>query len=96
MAPLNEIVAVAVAVFGVAWIIADSKISLPFRRFVAAQLGAESLLLSLLECPPCLSFWLGLAAGQMLHRGYSSLFLAPFCTAVSVVLWAYVEKANRA
>ena len=90
-----EFIVIALAVFGVAWIIADSKISLPARRLVAKHLGAESLFLTLLECPPCLSFWLGLGAAFLLHQGRSAVVLAPLCTAVSLILWAYVEKANR-
>jgi hypothetical protein len=96
MPPFGEIAAAALGVFGVSWIIADSKISLPFRRFVAAQLGADSLLLTLLECPPCLSFWLGLASAFLLHWARFAVVMAPLCTAVSLVLWAYVEKTNRA
>jgi hypothetical protein len=96
MPPFGEIASTALSVFGVSWIIADSKISLPFRRFIAAKLGADSLLLALLECPPCLSFWLGLATAFLLHWGHFAVVMAPLCTAVSLILWSYVEKANRA
>ncbi len=95
MPPFGEISAVALGVFGVAWIIADSKISLPIRRVVAARFGAESLFLALLECPPCLSFWLGLGAAFLFHWAHFAVVLAPLCTAVSLLLWSYVEKANR-
>jgi hypothetical protein len=95
MPPFGEISATALSVFGVSWIIADSKISLPFRRLVAAKLGADSLLLTLLECPPCLSFWLGLGAAFLFHWASFAVVMAPLCTAVSLLLWSYVEKANR-
>jgi len=95
MPPFGDIAATSLGVFGVSWIIADSKISLPFRRVVAAKLGPESLFLALLECPPCLSFWLGLAAAFAFHWMAFAVVMAPLCTAVSLLLWSYVEKANR-
>ena len=95
MPPFGEISAGALSVFGISWIIADSKISLPIRRAIAAKLGLESLFLALLECPPCLSFWLGLAAAYLLHWMAFAVVLAPLCTAVSLLLWSYVEKNNR-
>jgi hypothetical protein len=95
MPPFGEITAAALGVFGVSWIIADSKISLPARRLAAKTLGADSLLLTLLECPPCLSFWLGLGAAFLLHWASFAIVMAPLCTAVSLLLWSYVEKTNR-
>jgi len=92
MPPFGEISAVALGVFGVSWIIADSKISLPVRRLVAKMLGADSLLLTLLECPPCLSFWLGLGAAFLLHWVRFAVVMAPLCTAVSLLLWSYVNR----
>jgi len=95
MPPFGEISAVALSVFGVSWIIADSKISLPIRRVIAKKLGAESLFLALLECPPCLSTWLGLGASISFDWGRFAVVFTPFCTAVSLLLWSYVEKNNR-
>ena len=81
------------AVFATAWIIADSKISLPFRRFVAARLSNDHLLLDFLECPPCLSFWLGLAVGLGIFRlGLASIALALVCVTVSLIFWRIVHE----
>ena len=91
---LLDIGPIALAVFGVAWIIADSKISLPVRRLVAKLLGDDSLFLALLECPPCLSFWLGIAAAFLMKQPRSAIVLAPLCTAVSLVLWAFVLRRD--
>ena len=92
---LSDAVTISLAVFGVAWIIADSKISLPVRKAIATRLGADSLLLTLLECPPCLSFWLGIAAAFLLGDGRSAIVLAPLCTAISLILWTYVDWPPR-
>lgn len=83
---------VLLAVFGVAWVIADSKISLPFRHRVADQLGFESLFLTLLECPPCLSFWIGLGGGLIAGLGLRAVSLAFACVGFSVLAWAFVKK----
>jgi hypothetical protein len=91
---LSQAMTIALAVFGVAWIIADSKISLPVRRFVAKQLGDASLFLMLLECPPYLSFWLGLGAAFLVNQPWLAVVLAPLCTAVSLLLWTYVERKD--
>ena len=77
------------AIYGVAWIVAESKISYPLRREVAAALGPESFVLALLECPVCQSFWYGLAAGFFILRLGLWLSLAFSLVAVtsSAVLW---------
>jgi hypothetical protein len=50
------------AVWGLAWIIADSKISFPIRGWISLRGPPWStLVLSFLECPACTSFWFGLA-----------------------------------
>ena len=63
------------AVWGAAWALADSKISLPARKALAARFG-ESWLLALIECPACTSFWLGL-----LYSVFVVHLLAPLCYA---------------
>jgi hypothetical protein len=50
--------------WGIAWVIADSKLSLPVRRQLAEIRGENSLLVQLLECPACMSFWLGTASAR--------------------------------
>jgi hypothetical protein len=57
-------------VWGAAWVIADSKLSLPSRRWIALRWGEENVGIQLLECPACLSFWLGIGAGQIMHMGF--------------------------
>jgi hypothetical protein len=50
------------AIWGLSWIIADSKISLPIRLWISLRgppWGTRAL--SFLECPACTSFWFGLA-----------------------------------
>lgn len=56
---MSDILFTAGAIWGAAWVIADSKLTLPVRSALASRFG-ESWLLSLLECPACTSFWLGL------------------------------------
>lgn len=92
--PLSQLIPICLAAFGVAWIMADSKISLPARHWVVSKLGSESLLIQFLECPPCLSFWLGLAWGIFVfHSFLTALFLAPVCTAFSIIAWSFVNRA---
>lgn len=50
------------AIWGLSWIVADSKISLPIRLGISLRGPPWSTwVLSFLECPACTSFWLGLA-----------------------------------
>lgn len=86
------------ASFGAAFVLGYSKISLPLREFLAGaaqpyegpnQSGrvlsfTARWLLSLLECPACVAFWLGLVSvltpfvdGIPLH-GISWVIIAPF------------------
>jgi len=84
------------AVYGLAWIVADSKLSYPFRRQVASTFGADSLLLALLECPVCQSFWYGLAAGFFfLNLGlWLSLAFALIAVTSSAVLWRVTREGQ--
>jgi len=89
---LSSLLIIAISAFGLAWVIADSKISLPGRKIIAGKLGPDSLFLAFLECPPCLSFWIGLGTGIfLLHLGFFSLLIAFFCTAISLILWTFVQ-----
>jgi hypothetical protein len=87
---LSRIIVICMAVFGCAWIIADSKISLPLRKWIASWSGEQSIILMLIECPPCLSFWLGLATGIGLGLGFYAFPLALVTTCFSVVIWALI------
>jgi hypothetical protein len=89
---LSEAILVCLFVFGVAWVIADSKISVPFRR--AEVFGEDSFVLALLECPPCLSFWLGLFSGLGLGLGLASVALGFVSTAFSVIAWTFVSRED--
>lgn len=85
---------VCMSVFGLAWVVADSKISLPFRRIVAQRIGDASLFLTLLECPPCLSFWLGLTVGLTIGLGLGAIGLAFVCVAFSLLAWSFVQGVS--
>lgn len=50
------------AAFGIAFVVGFAKISLGIREFIAARC---TWLISLLECPACLGFWIGLVAGAL-------------------------------
>ena len=76
---------VILGIFGIAWVIADSKISLPLRKIVAAR---SIWAVTLLECPACLSFWFGLAAGFGMRLGAEAILFAFACTATSLVLYS--------
>lgn len=84
----------ALGCFGLAWVIADSKISLPIRVWIMAKTG-EGPLLMLLECPPCLSFWIGLFTGIfLLHLGFISIPFAFVCVAISLLLWTFAGSSR--
>lgn len=93
------------AIFGASWIIADSKISLPVRSWIAGYRPTvpppvayavprfRLWLLDLLECPACLSFWIGLVVAVVF---LDLLWLAiPFALAscgISLVLFLEVKR----
>jgi hypothetical protein len=87
---LSTIIVICMATFGLAWIIADSKISIPFRTWIARHTGEDSIVLMLLECPPCLSFWIGLFFGIGYGLGLYSILIAFVTTCFSVIAWAIV------
>lgn len=66
------------ACFGFAYIVGHSTISLAARLFIGGGVTTEKIhpplipvvgpwLISLLECPACIGFWEGLAAGYLLN-----------------------------
>jgi len=92
--PLTWIVTLA-ACYGLAWVVAESKISYPLRREVAHVLGQESAFLALLECPVCQSFWYALAAGYFIIRMgfWHSIVFAMVSITTSAVLWRTTSDA---
>ena len=84
------------AIYGLAWIVAESKLTFPLRREVANTLGADSLILVLLECPVCQSFWYGLAAGFFFLRlgFWFSLAFALVSVCSSAVLWRVTQEGQ--
>lgn len=95
MLPLDQILSICLFVFGAAWIIADSKISLPFRHWIVEKYGPESFLIQGLECPPCLSFWLGFFVGVIPYHSLTiGMTTGPICTAFSILAWTYVQRGG--
>lgn len=81
-------------VFGIAYCAGHAKISLPFRTWLAKISGpdettAGNWLLALIECPACLSWWLGLVSWLFrltpphLFSWWASAF---YCCATSLLL----------
>lgn len=92
--------AFTLSIFGLAFCVGASKISLPFRAAIdpgnkidGPGKLARTWFLTLLECPACLSVWLGLAAvvadvappvfGSGIQGG---VFCAFYCCATSLLL----------
>jgi len=93
--PYHFIFALGV-VWGAAWVIADSKLTLPFRNGAAAAFGEDTWPMDLLECPACLSFWLGLAAGGFMHMGFfGAIAFGLFACGTSFVLAALTIGVNH-
>jgi len=68
------------AAFGFAFVVGHAKISLPFREWLGGRRGLLArFLLALAECPPCVGFWVGVAAA---FRSPFPLLL-PFYTVAS-------------
>ena len=91
-ATVREIFYRLLVIFGLAWVIADSKISYPLREWVGAR---SSFLLDLLECPACLSFWLGAASALLSGWGFvRSITFGFAATGCSLVLFLLVKFLN--
>lgn len=83
------------AIWGAAWVIADSKISLPVRLgiFNAKWIPMRLRILDFLECPACTSFWMGLAVGVLFLRlGWFSIAFGLMACGVSLVLFLVVKR----
>lgn len=71
--------------FGLAYVLAASKISLPFRALLATWAEFKYMLwpvakfvLALIECPACFGFWSGLTAGYMTSQSWVLAFKSAF------------------
>lgn len=83
---MTSLIFYAVASFGLAYIVGQSKISLPIRNLIAPPIEIEfepwgvirSGLVALLECPACFGFWTGLACGILAAPFWEIPMLAVF------------------
>lgn len=75
---MKGVLVFAVAAFGLAYIVGFSKLSLPVRSLIAPPAGTTAdsaslkdvvrlALVTLLECPACFGFWVGLIYGFACH-----------------------------
>jgi hypothetical protein len=93
--PYHFIFALGV-VWGAAWAISDSKLTLPLRLAVVARFGDQSRIIQLLECPACLSFWLGIGAGGFMHMGFlGAIAFGIFACGISFILAALTIGVNH-
>lgn len=86
------------AIFGASWIVADSKISLPVRLWVAgrAERPWARAFLTFLECPACTSFWMGLAVAILfLDLRWLALPFAFAACGISLLLFLAARRLER-
>lgn len=65
-AQVKDLFVLTIAAFGLAYVIGHSKITLPLRAWIDPGMPISSLwrafrmfVVTLLECPACLGFWIG-------------------------------------
>ena len=63
--------------FGLAFVVGQSKISLPFRVALAKAGPVGLFLVELLECPGCFGFWCGIAYSFTAHGRGLTLWAPP-------------------
>ena len=77
-----------VTVFGLAFIVGQSQISLPFRQWLSDTAFGKSThgkwFLELVECPACLSTWLGGVFAWALPIDAASIFHLPFTIRIGI------------
>lgn len=87
------------AIWSLSWIIADSKISLPARLWLAQSefnIHLRGWPLTLAECPACLSFWIGLAVALIFfHLEWLAIPFALVSCGISLVLFLEVQRLSR-
>lgn len=90
-----DLLVYVLACFGVSWVIADSKISFPFRVWLEKKAeprtflaAGAAFLLAFAECVACTGFHLGWVA-YLFHIGpFNSWYIAAFFTCASNLLFA--------
>ncbi len=78
------------AAFGFSWVLADSKLTYPFRvAFGDTQKShAAAWFLMLIECPACTGWWVGIAGYVLGVAPFHSWLEAGFFTCASNLLLA--------
>jgi len=69
------------AAFGIAFVIGYSKITYGIRVALDEGNGFSHWILSLMECPACLGFWIGFMTAQAKGLGWVISFAIGFYTA---------------
>lgn len=93
--PFATIFALGV-IWGLAIVVADSKVSLPLRVWIVAKTGEEGWPIKFLECPMCQSFWYGLLAGLFVFRlGFAALAFAFLSYGFSWCVMTWGLKGNH-
>ncbi len=88
----------AIAAFGLAWGIADSKLTYPFRvAWADTQKSTFAVwFLWLIECPACLGVWQGLGGYFLGITPFTSWYFAAFFTCASnLILAKYVGMMDE-
>lgn len=81
------------ALYGLAWVLAESKISLPVRNELEVKGNVGRFVLALMECPACFGFWEGLVAGSFVFGPKISAVGFGFAvTASNLLLHAIVHR----
>ena len=85
---IEDLITYALSVFGLTYIVGQSKISLPVREFLANTRNVLLVfLIDLVECPACASWWIGLIHGFFTQPGpLSALCQACMTTGSSLLL----------
>lgn len=105
-----SVVLFTVGVFGFAFVVGHSKISLRPRVWLAAEGNdfsklhvARNVLLALIECPPCLGFWcglgsvvLGVAPEAFGHGLWAAVFCAFYCCGANLLLARFTNLDDSA
>ena len=83
-----ELLIYSVAAFGLSWVLADSKISLPVRERLSTGGPVALFFLPLLECVACTGFHVGWISQLLGAAPFTHWYLAAFFTCASNLLLA--------
>jgi hypothetical protein len=93
-----DLIFFTMACFGLVYCIGHSVVSLPVRRWIAGDppkmAGPRFWLITLIECPACLGFWIGFVAGWF---GYVPILvlLSPLHHPILAIAWGlYIAGTN--